>query len=59
MIEAFRRAGNREIAEALDVEWDLAAVSVRREVSIEFLKKLQGRVRRRRAIAMRGSVWAK
>jgi len=51
MIGAYRRVGNREMAKALDAEWEAAASAVRRQASIDFLERLVLRVRRNRSIA--------
>lgn len=49
MIESYRRSGNREMARALDLEWEGAAAGARRDASIELLEGLLASVRRNRS----------
>jgi len=50
MIDSYRRTGNREMARALECEWDDAAAGTRRQASIELLQALLSRVKRNRSI---------
>lgn len=51
MVDAYRKVGDREMARQLDLEWEAAAVRVRREASVMLLERLAARVRRNRSQA--------